>query len=224
MLGSIVGIHRDADTKGARWAVLDSPDAEHRFLVVPIVQAINRGDGLHVPYDAAQVLSAPVLGEPTRMYRSEEAALIAHYGLGDDVTRQSSPAPPRPGTDPVLTMIRSEERLSVSALEWRPYQRLRISKAIRTEEITEVVTVRHEELVIDDVPISAIERLEVSFGTARLAANEDIDMILHREELVIHKRLVPYEHVRVHTARVTADWPIEASLRKERVDVEREAL
>lgn len=227
-LGSVVGIHRDPQTSVARWAVVDSGNPSHRFLVVPLTAATTGTDGLHVPYSAADVQAAPSLAEPTRMQRGEEALLVRHYGLagGSPSTPepQASAALPAAQSESLITMVRHEEQLAVTGLEWRPYERMRIRKVVRTEEVTEVVTVRREELVVEDEPINAVERLEAAFGTSTPPPPEDLDIILHREEYVVQKRVVPYERVRVHTDRVADDWPLEGTVRKERIEVEREPI
>ncbi len=225
VLGSVVGIHRDPHSGVARWAVVDSGDPGRRFLVVPLAEATTASTGLRVPYPAAQVLGAPGLAEPTPMRRSEEALLLRHYGLADATPPPGSTAParsPSQQAEPLITMIRHEEQVSVSSLEWRPYQRVTIRKVVRTEEVTEVVTVRREELVVEDQPITPVERLDAALGTATTAPAGELEIVLHREEYVVQKRVVAYERVRVSTARVTADWPLEGTLRKERIDVERE--
>ncbi len=121
-------------------------------------------------------------------------------------------------------MVRHEERIDVRASEWRPYERVRIRKVVLSEEVTEAVTVRREELVIDDERISAVERLEASFGTALPPPPDNFDMILHREEVVVTKRVVAYERVRVRTTRVSRDHDIDESVRRERIEVDRVSL
>ncbi len=223
LLGTIVGIHRDPDTGVAKWAVVESGNPQHLSLLVPFVHATDGVDGFHVPYGAAEVRNAPTLNEPTCMHRSEEARLLTHYGFPAPAEALGASSP-KSDSEPMLTMIRSEEHIVINALEWRPFERVRIRKVIRTEEVTQKVTVHREELVVDEEPISALERLEVSFGTATTTQPEDINLVLHREELVIEKRVVPYERVRVRTHRATQDRPIETTLRKERIDVEREPV
>lgn len=224
LLGSVIGIHRDPATRAARWAVLDSGDPQRRFLLVPLQRATTQSDGLHVPYSAAQVRSGPPVDDPTRMRESEEAQLAAHYRGATPVAAAAPVVPAAPVDDAALSMVRHEEQLGVTGLEWRPYQRLRVRRVVHTEEVTEVVTVRREELVVEDEPITAFERLEATYGTATPPPPEDIEMVLHREEVVVQKRIVPYERVRIHTDRVAFDHSIEGTVRKERIDVEREPI
>ncbi len=217
-LGVIVGIHRDPETDAAKWAVLEpegSPPGRHLF--VPVQQAVPQRDGLHLAYPASRVRSAPAVREHTDLTTAEEVALMRHYGL-------LPPEPPGASGDSSETeaaMVRSEERLSVTGVEWRPYRRAHVRRVVRTEEVTEVITLRREELVIEEEPITAVERLEVAFGLVTQPEAQEIAMTLHREEFVIQKRVVPYERVRVSAARVTAPWSIQTTLRREQIDIER---
>ncbi len=219
LLGVIAGVHRDTRTNVATWAVLDSGRHEDRFLMVPLSMAQPSGAGMQIPYTSAQVASSPRIRDPTRMLQSEQERLAAHYTLAEPAA-----TPPAGRHGETLSMIRSEETISVSALEWRPYKRARVRKVVRSEDVEYVVAVRREELVIEEEPISSLERLEVAFQVVEQPRAETVEVVLHREEVVLQKRVVPYERARVSAVTVPADWTIETTVAKERVDVERKPL
>lgn len=211
-LGTIVGIHRDPVSDAAKWAVLDGGDAVPGRLFVPLVGAVPRRDGLHLPFDAARVAAAPQVEDPADLSLAEESGLLEHYGL------------PAAGDDSAGWMTRSEERLAVTALEWRPYRRARVRRVVTTEDVTQVVTVRREELVVEEEPVDSVERLEAAFGLVEPPPQQDIAIVLHREEVVVQKRVLPYERVAVRRVATAAQWQVEETLRSEVVEVEREAL
>ncbi|GAC1343705.1 MAG: hypothetical protein NVSMB29_16680 [Candidatus Dormibacteria bacterium] len=128
----------------------------------------------------------------------------------------STSAPPV--TETVASVIRSEEQLRVKRLEWRPYQRLRLRTVVRTRQVTHVVEECWEELVIDEEPVSVVERLQAVAGLAPPDDGE-FDRVLHREEVVVTKRTVPYERVRVSKVLGDTTVPVETTLRKERVEL-----
>lgn len=199
-LGTIVGIHRDPATDAAKWAVLDGGARRRPRLFVPLKGAVPRRDGLHLPHDACQVESAPPVMDHTRMRLFEEIRLLEHYGLV--ATSLSST-----GGHEAATGRCGDQPLTVTALDWRPYSRARLRRVVRTEEVTQVVTLRREELVIDEEPVGAVERLEAAFGLVERSRHEEVAIVLHREEVVLHRRVLPYERVRVSTVEVGAPWP-----------------
>lgn len=160
----------------------------------------------------------------------------SHEGLGRERDRHDVP----------VSVTRSEEELLVTT---RPVEtgRVRVSKRVVTEERT--ITVRREELVVEELPARAelpADHDGVSSGQGRLnpakeaalAAGEAhrpqghrdddgelqqeaaIEMVLHEEQVVT--RVVPIERVRVYVDRVTREQVVEEDLAKEVVTVERD--
>ena len=67
-------------------------------------------------------------------------------------------------------------------------------KVIRSNEVTVVVQLSWEELVIEKDLISALERLEVLGGIAPVADAENIDLLLHRDEVAAQKTVAANLH------------------------------
>ncbi|GAC1341353.1 MAG: hypothetical protein NVSMB29_11700 [Candidatus Dormibacteria bacterium] len=207
-IGSVIGLHRDAASGTVRWAVLDIEDSSGGSWVVPFSQAVPTPTGLRIPVESAHVLSAPRLSDPTRIGRGEEELLLAHYAR--------EPSGAATTTQTVASLVRSEEQLRVQRLEWRPYKRVRVRTVVRSRQVTHVVEERWQELVLEDQPVTVVDRLGLS-----APEDGDLDLVLHREEVVVTKRIVPYERVRISKGQADSAFPVEDSVRKERVEVER---
>ncbi|GAC1342121.1 MAG: hypothetical protein NVSMB29_13520 [Candidatus Dormibacteria bacterium] len=241
LIGPILGIHRDPVSRAARWAVVD---AGQRQLVVPLQGATTESGTLRVPHDASQLLGSPPVADPTRLLSSDETALTRHYGSAqwpdppaaaaqspqDSTTAARtagdlvlSPADEPGGTEADLSVVRSEEQLVLRSLEWRPYQRVRLRTVVRSREETHVVRVRWEELVIENEPVSAVERLEMASGLVQ-PDSSDVQLVLHREEVTVTTRVVPYEWVHATRSPVLEDLQVTETVRKEMVDVQHEQV
>lgn len=122
---------------------------------------------------------------------------------------------PPGGAEGGTVITRSEEELRVGRT-WRPRERVRLHKRVVTETRTYTVELRREELVIEREPAAGTEAVQAEGG----AADGPLEIVLHEEEVVVEKRVVPRERVRVHKERITEDRPITADLRREEVDVE----
>lgn len=114
-------------------------------------------------------------------------------------------------------MIRSEERLDVTTRRV-PTGRAVLRKVIVVEQRTITVDVAHEEVRLEQLPLDeeADDGTEATRGS-HLALPE---LVLHEEQIVVTKRTVPVERVRVEIATVEEDRTVAADLRREVVDVE----
>lgn len=114
-------------------------------------------------------------------------------------------------------MLRSEEELRLSTV-WRPRTKVRVRKYVVTGMVTKTVPVRREELRIEHEPIPPAEA--VPSADEPRSADGPIEMTLYEEELVIDKRVVPRERVRVRTETIIEHQVISDEVRKEQVDLE----
>lgn len=131
---------------------------------------------------------------------------------------RDDPAPA--GTDqpsPGEEIIRSEERLAVRT-DLRTTKVVRLRKRVVTEQVTHTVTVRREELVVEEEDLST--------GTAGpggghdFEADRDVEIVLHEERVVTSTRVVPVERVRVRVRTVTDEVAVDEVLRREEIDVQ----
>ena len=186
-------------------------------VAVPMHSAALRDDVVVLPFDPARVKAAPEVQADVDSIAPDAGARVRDYfGLGED--EPTAPMPPlTPGAETVL----SEEQLDVTT-EARAAERVRLRKQVVTEEVTVTVEVRREELVIEREPIS-----RDSVAAADPAAFEDTAetvFVLHAEEPVIGRRVVPVERVKLRRDMVVENVDIREPVRKERADVEHIAI
>ncbi len=114
-------------------------------------------------------------------------------------------------------VTRSEEELQVRTTQ-RESARVRLQKYIVTEMVTMTVPVRREEFRLEREPITEANRGPATPGAE--VSDEEYETILHEEEVVIEKRVVPKERVRVVRETVTDEREITEEVRKEQIDVD----
>lgn len=123
-------------------------------------------------------------------------------------------------SDPAGWMTRSEEQLRVRS-EWVVVGRARLVRRVVTEDVTYTVPVRREEIRLEHDTLPVPEAATVADDGADGAAERTCEMVRHEERVVITKRVVPVERVRMTRRVATADTVVHGRVRAERVDVER---
>lgn len=113
-------------------------------------------------------------------------------------------------------LVLSEERLSVTTIRV-PSGRARLERFLVTETQTFTVEVTHEEVRLTREPVEPAG-LEPRSREDSSGKNIARWMPLHREEVVITKRVVPVERVRLEVYPVTEQRQITERIRKERLD------
>lgn len=99
--------------------------------------------------------------------------------------------------------------------------RVRVRKRIETREETVDTPVVHEEIVVEHVPVNRL----VEDRAPEVREEDGVLIIpLIEELLVVEKRLMVREEIRVSRRRTTTSSPQTVQLRREVVDVEREEL
>jgi len=221
-LGKIADIYLDDQTGTPEWLAVSTGLFGSRVSFVPLQGAAADGDALRVPFSKDQVKEAPNAEADGHLSKAEEASLYEHYGLTYRDAPSGSGLPAggtgRPGaTDEAMT--RSEEELEVGTAT-REAGRARLRKWVETEQVTQTVPVRHEEVRVEREPITggnvdqAMAEAEIKEGV--------VEVPLMEEEVVASKRTVPKERVRLEKDTVTEEAQVGAELRKERVDTETE--
>lgn len=105
--------------------------------------------------------------------------------------------------------------------QWVATSRLRLRRRVVTETRMVEVTLRREELVVDELEIPPDATSALS---AEPSANPDGDtaaplvIVLRREIPALGVRVVPYEQVNVITEYVTTEQAIQSQVRHEEVD------
>ncbi|HSK37497.1 MAG TPA: PRC and DUF2382 domain-containing protein [Actinomycetota bacterium] len=238
-LGTIDAIYLDDETGQPEWATVTSGMFSAKTAFVPLAQARDTGASVQVPYDKQQVKNAPTMQADGNLSQDEEAELYRHYGLDYSEHRSDSglPAGERdrdrdgiddhvqdtavgrdtsgPTTDDAMT--RSEEELRVGT-ETRERGRARLRKYVTTEEQTVTVPVQREEVRVEREPITDANRDAATSGPA--ISEEEHEVTLREEEVVVDKRAVPKERVRLDKDTVTEERQVAEDVRKEQIEVE----
>jgi uncharacterized protein (TIGR02271 family) len=245
-IGTIADIYLDDDTSQPEWATVSTGLFGTKQTFVPLAHAQATGDSVQVPYDKDQVKNAPSMQAGGQLSQNEEAELYRHYGLDYTESRSDSGLPagtagkdidPRdrdrdgvyddvqdsavghdtsgPTTDDAMT--RSEEELRVGT-QTRERGRVRLRKYITTEEQQVTVPVQREEVRLEREPITDANLDAATSGPG--ISEEEHEVTLREEEVVVDKRAVPKERVRLDTETVTDEHQVSEEVRKEQIEVD----
>jgi uncharacterized protein (TIGR02271 family) len=233
-IGTIESIYLDDQTGEPEWALVNTGLFGTKSSFVPLAQATDAGDQVQVPYEKQLVKDAPRVDTDQHLSEAEEQQLWRHYGLDYDsgyttdtadrdrdgvyddvqdsaVGRDTS----GPTTDDAMT--RSEEELQVGT-ETRERGRARLRKYVTTEQQTVTVPVQREEVRVEREPITEANIDAATSGPA--ISEEEHEVTLREEEVVVDKRAVPRERVRLDTETVTDERQVSEEVRKEQIEVE----
>ena len=118
------------------------------------------------------------------------------------------------GHDNELRVQRTEEELAAGTRE-REAGELRVKKNVRTERESVEVPTRHEEVSVERVPLSG-EASEAQIG------EDEVNVPVTEEEVVVSKRPVVKEEIRIRKDVVEDTQIVEEDVRREEIDVEDE--
>jgi uncharacterized protein (TIGR02271 family) len=239
-LGTIEEIYLDAETRAPEWALITTGLFGTKQSFVPLRDASRSSDGITVPFDKTTVKDAPKIDPDGQLSQPEEAELYRHYGLqygerhsnsglpesaatggvtgrshdedpGDAVGRDVS----GPTTDDAMT--RSEEELRVGTRE-RESSRVRLRKHVVEDEVSQTVPVRREEIRIEREPITDANIDDATSGPE--ISSEEHEVVLHDEELVTEKRVVPKERVRLDKDVEVDERTVSEDVRREEIEID----
>jgi uncharacterized protein (TIGR02271 family) len=243
-IGSIGQIYADDDSGQPTWVTVKTGLFGTSASFVPLEGARVEGDDIVVPYGKDQVKDAPRVDTDGHLEPAEEERLYRHYQLNEagirgtdaghtsdyrgnaaeagagfrdetDIAGTTGRDTSGPTTDDSMT--RSEERLNVGT-ERQTTGRARLRKYVTTENVTQTVPVRREEVRIEREPIT-----DANAGAAMSGADiseEEHEVVLHEERPVIEKETVPVERVRLDTETVTDEVTVDEEVRKERIETD----
>jgi uncharacterized protein (TIGR02271 family) len=229
-IGTIDDLYVDQQTDKAEWALVNTGLFGTQSSFVPIAGASPRGEDVLVQVEAQQVKDAPKMDKDQELTEQQEAELFSHYGI--DYTTEGSVTATEtgqatagrgtvghdtsgPNTDEAMT--RSEEELRVGTAK-RERGRVRLRKYVVTEHVEQTVPVRREEVRVEREPITDANVDQALAGPE--ISEEEHEVVLHEEEPVVEKRVVPKERVRMEKEAVTGEAQISEEVRKERIDAE----
>jgi uncharacterized protein (TIGR02271 family) len=212
-IGKLEEIYLDSDSGAPEWATVTTGLFGTQQSFVPLTEANPQGGKVVVPYTKDQVKDAPSVDPDGELSHDEEARLYEHYGRGDVDGDTSGPT-----TDDAMT--RSEEELRVgTAREERGRARLR--KYVVTEEVDQTVPVQREEVRVEREPVTEANADQAMSGPE--ISEEEHEVVLHEEQPVVEKRVVPKERVRMEKDTRTEDAQISEQVRKEQIEAEGDA-
>ncbi len=219
-IGTIDQVYLSLETDEPEWARVHRGLFGRQSTFVPVGSARPTGEDVQVQVSNTQVKGAPEVNGDAALSPEDEAGLLRHYGIENRAAPLSAVRPPEPSPDAPPgdgAMTRSEEELHIRTVA-RPRARVRLRKYVVTEMVTRTVPVRHEEVRLEREPITDAEAHSAS--PAPTSADETYEVVLHKEELVIAKRVVATERVRMGKEMIVEERTVTDELRRERIDAE----
>jgi uncharacterized protein (TIGR02271 family) len=221
-IGTLEEVYLDTDTGQPEWATVNTGLFGMKQSFVPLADSNPQGGRVVVPYSKDQVKDAPSVDPDGELSADEEQQLYRHYGVGDGRDVSAPTTDDRDGRDvsgPTTddAMTRSEEELRVGTSQ-RERGRARLRKYVVTEEVQRTVPVQREEVRVEREPITEGNADAAMAGPD--ISEEEHEVTLHEEEVVVEKRAVPKERVRMTKDTVTDEQTVSDEVRKERIEVE----
>src|SRR5579875_2807742 len=227
-IGKISQIYEDPATGKAEWATVNTGLFGTKSNFVPLAGASPDGEDISVHVTKDQVKDAPSVENDGELTEQEERQLFEYYGIPytteGSTTAQGSPVGQGttvgrdvsgPTTDEAMT--RSEEELRVGTAQ-REAGRARLRKYVVTENVETSVPVQHEEARIVREPITD-ENIGAAMDGPEIS-EEEHEVVLHEEEPVVEKRVVPKERVRLDTETITEEREVSEEIRKEQIEAD----
>jgi uncharacterized protein (TIGR02271 family) len=151
---------------------------------------------------------------------SPERSTLAYEGRDEHPLEDpvGSVADERAGLEEDLRVQRSEEELRASVRE-REAGQVNVKKSVRTEREVVRVPKRREEVDIERVPVEG-EAREASGATEADIGEDEVVVQVFEEEVVVTKRVVLKEEIRLRKRVVEDEETVEVDLRKEEVEVD----
>lgn len=236
-VGSIGQVYVDDTSGEPSWVTVKTGLFGTSESFAPLEGARVEGNDIVVAFEEHAIKNAPRVEPDGSLSPEEEAELYRHYGLHghgggrtdtgdldrtDDLDRTSAAGTvgrdtSGPTTDTAMT--RSEEQLRVSVRE-QEVGRARLRKYVVSEQVTQQVPVRHQELSIEREPIADADAARL--GPGQLGEDEVV-IVLHEEVPVVDKEVVAAERIRLGTRTVTEQTTVSGEVRREEIELENAA-
>jgi len=218
-IGTVEEVYLDTASGEPEWLSINTGLFGLKSSFAPIQGARPEGGAVHLAYTKEQVKDAPGVEPDQELNDSEEQTLWSHYGL-DYASGYSGEEPvgrdvSGPETDTAMT--RSEEEVNVGTRE-REKGRARLRKYVVTEEVSTTVPVRKEKAVLEREPITEDNVDAATQGPA--ISDEEHEVTLSEEEVVVEKKAVPKERVRLDKETEIAEEQVSEQVRKEQIEAE----
>ena len=230
-IGKVDEIYIDNATDQPEWALVNTGLFGTKSNFVPLSGARPSGEDVEVQVTKDQVKDAPGIDPDAELSSDEEQELYRHYGLdfgdydyadtdAEGGRSEQTAGHDTSGPDTDEAMTRSEEELAVGTRE-RESGRVRLRKYVVTENVTQTVPVKREEVRLEREPITEGNVDAATDGPA--ISEEEHEVVLHEEEVVTEKRAVPKERVSLGKDTVTEEREVSEEVRKEQVEIDEDA-
>jgi uncharacterized protein (TIGR02271 family) len=160
---------------------------------------------IEVATDKDTAKNGPAFDDDREITPDFENEVRSYYGLQSTESTQTT------GEDE-LRVQRSEEELRAGTRE-REAGEVGVQKTVRTERERLEVPTRREEVTVDRVPVEG-EASEAQIG------DDEVRVPVTEEEVVVEKRPVAKEEIRIRKDVVEDTEVVEEDVRKEEVDVD----
>ena len=223
-IGKLEEIYLDQQTGQPEWALVNTGFFGTKSSFVPLEGAGDADGDVRVSYEKAQVKDAPSIDPDGALSEQEEQKLYEHYGRSWDGERSDAgrfetggPGQDTSGPNSDSAMTRSEEELRVGTTK-QETGRARLKKYVVTEEVQTTVPVQREDVRVEREPITDANVGDATDGPA--ISEEEHEVVLHEEQPVVEKNVVPKERVRLDKDTVAEERTVSDEVRKERIDVD----
>ncbi|CAA9480731.1 MAG: putative conserved domain protein [uncultured Solirubrobacterales bacterium] len=237
-IGKVDEIYVDNQNEEPEWARVTTGLFGSNHSYVPLAGASPQGENVGVSVSKEQVKNAPDYEADGELSQEQEAELFRHYGIDytdeGSVTATPGPETAAPADGPAASerpavghdtsgpttddaMTRSEEELHVGTAE-RERGRARLRKYVVTEQVETTVPVKREEVRLEREPITDGNVEQATDGPA--ISDEEHEVVLHEEEIVAEKRVVPKERVRLDKETVTDERQVSEEIQKEQIEAD----
>ncbi|UIJ35612.1 YsnF/AvaK domain-containing protein [Allobranchiibius sp. GilTou73] len=235
-IGSIRQVYLDDHTGQPSWATVTTQSPGNPEVFIPLHDAQIDEQGVNFPYTTAAIAAAPHIDTGRHLDAQQEVELSRYYGvhMGDAVAAPpgaiTHPLPvDHPGgvpqtdaqggavpiADEAGVMIAREEQLHTTTRR-RASRRVRFRKVIVTEEKTLTVSVRREELRVEQMNITD----DGFTDEAAAPVQNDHTIVLHEEVPVLTLQTRPFEAVHISIERVTGQQRVTDQIRAEHIKVD----
>lgn len=225
-VGKVSQVYLDRSNDQPSWVTVRTGWFGMRESFVPLRQARTTEDGLQIAVDKETVKEAPQIDTDSELSPQREYELYDYYQLtadGDPNARHTADGHAQYEEEHSRddAMTRSEERLRVGTEETEQ-GRARLRKYVVTENVSQTVPVRHEEVRVEREPITPENRRAAMSGPEISEAEHEVT--LHAERPVVETETVPVERVRLRKNTVTEQEQVGGKVRKEKIDFEPEGI
>src|SRR3712207_5800296 len=179
----------------------------------------DEGRAITVATDKATAKDGPGFDDDKEITPEFENEVYSYYGLQRSQTTDEpgtyetyQDAAPRTTDEDELRVQRTEEELAAGTRE-REAGQLKVRKRVRTDREQIEVPTRREEVSVERVPVEG-EASEAEIG------EDEVVVPVTEEEVVVGKRAVAKEEVRIRKDVVEDTEVVEEDVRREEVEVE----